>query len=148
VDTFWYDGGMKPPTPEALLEDGEDLADEGMLIVGDGGAILCDFRANSPRLIPKKRHQAFAGSVTVPPFDTTSPDDEWVTAVKKGSKSKGSFEAVSPLAEAVALAGIALRVPYKRLMWDTAQGRFTNSEEANALIRRAAYRPGWDTLIG
>ena len=148
VDTFWYDGGMKPPTPEALLEDGEDLADEGMLIVGDSGAILCDFRANSPRLIPKKRQQAFAGSVTVPPFDQTSPDDEWVTALKKGTKSKGSFEAVAPLAEAVALAGIALRVPYKRLIWDTAQGRFTNSDEANALIRRAAYRPGWHTLVG
>lgn len=148
VDTFWYDGGMKPPTPESLLEDGEDLADEGMLIVGDAGTILCDFRANQPRLIPRKRQQSFTGSVTVPAFDATSPDDEWVTAVKTGGKSKGSFEAVAALAEAVALAGIALRVPYKRLLWDAAQSRFTNSDEANALIRRAAYRPGWDTLVG
>lgn len=148
VDTWWYDGGMKPATPDALLEDGEDLADEGMLIVGDAGTILCDFRANAPRLIPKKRQQAFAGSVTVPAFDTTSQDDEWVTAIKKGTKSKGSFEAVGALAEAVALAGIALRVPYKRLLWDAAQTRFTNSDEANALIRRAEYRPGWDTLVG
>jgi hypothetical protein len=28
VDTFWYDGGMKPQTPEELFEDKEDLADE------------------------------------------------------------------------------------------------------------------------
>ncbi len=30
VDTFWYDGGMKPQTPDELYEDNEDLADEGM----------------------------------------------------------------------------------------------------------------------
>src|SRR5262249_30674886 len=46
VDTFWYDGGMKPQTPEELYDDGEDLASEGMLIVGDKGKILCDFRGN------------------------------------------------------------------------------------------------------
>jgi hypothetical protein len=139
---------MKPATPDALLEDGEDFADEGMLIVGDGGMILCDFRANAPRLLPKKRQQAFAGSVIVPQFDATSPDDEWVGAIRQGKASKGSFEAVGPLAEAVALAGIALRVPYKRLLWDAAQARFTNSDEANALIRRAVYRPGWGELVG
>ncbi|AMY12422.1 Oxidoreductase family, NAD-binding Rossmann fold [Luteitalea pratensis] len=148
VDTFWYDGGMKPPTPDALIEDGEDFAAEGMLIVGDAGAILCDFRANAPRLIPKKRHQAFEGSVPVPSFDATSADDEWVGAIKRGGKSKGSFEAVEPLAQAVAMAGIALRVPYKRLSWDAGAARFTNSEEANRLLRRPAWRQGWDTLVG
>lgn len=148
VDTYWYDGGMKPATPDELLDDGEDFADEGMLIVGDEGKILCDFRANAPRLLPKARQQAFAGTVAVPAFDTTSPDDEWTTAIRQGKPSKGSFAEVAPLAQAVALAGIALRVPYKRLHWDAAQSRFTNSDEANALIRRAAYRPGWDTLVG
>jgi hypothetical protein len=148
VDTFWYDGGMKPPTPDALVEDGEDLAGEGMLLVGDTGMILCDFRANLPRLIPKRRHKAFEGSVTVPAFDTTSPEDEWVGAIKRGAKSKGSFEAVEPLAQAVAMAGIALRVPYKRLLWNAAAARFTNSDEANHLLRRASWRPGWDTLVG
>ena len=54
VDTFWYDGGMKPQTPEELYADGEDLAAEGMLIVGDQGKILCDFRGNAPRLLPQQ----------------------------------------------------------------------------------------------
>jgi hypothetical protein len=39
-------------------------------------------------------------------------------------------------------------VPYKRLAWDAREGRFTNSEEANRLLRRPAFRNGWDTLIG
>ena len=57
VDTFWYDGGMKPQTPEELYEDNEDLAGEGMLLIGDRGKILCDFRGNKPRLIPRSRHR-------------------------------------------------------------------------------------------
>jgi hypothetical protein len=145
VDTFWYDGGMKPQTPEELFEDQEDLADEGMLIIGDKGKILCDFRATRPRLIPKARHAAFEGSVVARDFDTTSPEDEWINTLKARSKtSKGSFEQVAPLAEAVTLANIALRVPYKRLLWDATRMEFTNSPEANKLVRREAVRSGWE----
>ena len=145
VDTFWYDGGMKPPTPEELYEDQQDLADEGMLIIGDKGKILCDFRATQPRLIPQARQRAFEGSINVPEFDTTSPEDEWINALKARTKSsKGSFEQVAPLAEAVTLANIALRVPYKRLLWDAARMEFTNSPEANRLVRREQTRPGWE----
>lgn len=145
VDTFWYDGGMKPQTPEELYDDKADLAGEGMLIVGDKGKILCDFRATNPRLIPKARHTAFAGSIVASDFDTTSPEDEWVNALKNRTKtSKGSFEQVAPLAEAVTLANIALRVPYKRLLWDAAAMEFTNSPEANTLVRREQTRPGWE----
>ena len=69
VDTFWYDGGMRPQTPEELYADNEDLQAEDMLIVGDKGKILCDFRGNSPRLLPKSRHDAVAKSIPVPDYD-------------------------------------------------------------------------------
>jgi hypothetical protein len=147
VDTFWYDGGMKPQTPEELYEDNEDLGDEGMLLVGETGKILCDFRGNKPRLIPRARQQVFEGSIAPRDFDRTDPDEEWVRAIRGGSKSKGSFEAVSPLAEAVTLGAIALRVPYKRLLWDAQRMEFTNSAEATRLVRRERYREGWDRLI-
>jgi hypothetical protein len=143
VDTFWYDGGMKPQTPEELYDDGENLADEGMLFIGEKGKILCDFRANKPRLIPRSRQQAFEGSVTAKDVDATLPEDEWVNAIRNGTKSKGSFEEVAALAEAVTLANIALRVPYRRLLWDAKAMRFTNSEEANRFVRREQYRAGW-----
>ena len=139
---------MKPQTPEEIYADGEDLGAEGMLIIGDKGKILCDFRGNAPRLLPQSRQQAFAGSVAVPEFDTTSAEDEWVNAIRTGKKSKGSFEEVAALAEAVTLANIALRVPYKRLLWDAQRMEFTNSPEANAFVRREQYREGWATLIG
>jgi hypothetical protein len=147
VDTFWYDGGMKPQTPEELYDDGEDLASEGMLLVGDKGKIVCDFRGNKPRLVPQSRQRAFQGSVAVPDFDATTPEDEWVNALKNGAKSRGSFERVAPLAEAVTIASIALRVPYKRLLWDSQKMEFTNSEAATKLVRREQYRAGWDQLF-
>jgi hypothetical protein len=150
IDTFWYDGGMKPPTPEELYADNQDLADEGMLFIGDKGKILCDFRATKPRLIPASRQTAFAASPPPAAVDTdmTPPDDEWVNAIRNGTKSRGSFEEVAPLAEAVTLATIALRVPYKRLLWDAQKMEFTNAPQANKLIRREEYRKGWDTTIG
>ena len=147
VDTFWYDGGMKPQTPEELYDDGEDLAAEGMLLVGDKGKIVCDFRGNKPRLVPQSRQRAFQGSVAVPDFDATTPEDEWVNALKNGAKSRGSFEQVAPLAEAVTIASIALRVPYKRLLWDSQKMEFTNSEAATKLVRREQYRAGWEKLF-
>ena len=146
VDTFWYDGGMKPQTPEECYEDNIDLADEGMLFIGDKGKILCDFRANKPRLIPQSRQRAFEGSIVVPDIDTTTAEDEWINAIKKGTKSRGSFEQVAALAEAVTLSIIALRVPYKRLFWDAQKMEFTNSTEANKFVRRE-YRQGWEPLI-
>jgi hypothetical protein len=138
---------MKPQTPEELYEDNEDLADEGLLLVGDRGKILCDFRANKPRLIPRSRQQAFEGSVAVQDIDTTTAEDEWVNALKNGGKSRGSFEQVEPLAEAVTIANIALRVPYKRLLWDSQKMQFTNSEAASRLVRREQYRQGWEQLF-
>jgi hypothetical protein len=145
VDTFWYDGGNKPQTPEELYVDNLDLADEGMLFIGDKGKILCDFRATNPRLIPQARQRAFEGSIATPEYDTTSPEDEWVNALKQKTKSsKGSFESVAALAEAVTLATIALRVPYKRLLWDANKLEFTNSPEATKLVRREQIRPGWE----
>ena len=148
VDTFWYDGGMKPETPEELYEDDEDLADEGMLFIGDKGKILCDFRANKPRLIPHEKPQGVRGLGR----RTGHRHDDARRRMgerhpNKGTKSKGSFEQVAPLAEAVTLANIALRVPYKRLLWDAQKMEFTNSADANKYVRREQYRQGWEPLI-
>ena len=147
VDTFWYDGGMKPQTPEELYSDGEDLDDEGMLIVGDKGKILCDFRGNAPRLIPKSRQKDMDGFKLAEPYDQTQGDDEWANAIRNRSKSKGSFEQVAALAEAVTLGNIALRVPYKRLVWDASRMEFTNSPEATKFVRREQYREGWERIF-
>jgi hypothetical protein len=39
LDLFWYDGSLKPPTPEELERDHMELPVEGMMFVGDSGSI-------------------------------------------------------------------------------------------------------------
>ena len=90
------------------------------------------------------------GQLSTAPDDTEDADDGndcTTDSCKNGTKSKGRFEEVAALAEAVTLGNIALRVPYKRLRWDAQTMTFTNSPEATALVRRPEYRTGWEALI-
>ena len=48
LDIFWYDGGIKPPVPEELMAENKELAEEGMMFVGDKGKILGGFRSRKP----------------------------------------------------------------------------------------------------
>src|SRR5436305_7536086 len=72
----WYNGRLKPERPPELEEgrafrgEGED-EDEGLLIVGDGGKILCGFNGSHPKLIPQSRMDSFKQP---PKTLTPSPD--------------------------------------------------------------------------
>jgi len=70
IDIFWYDGGMKPPTPEELLAEDRSLSSDGMLLVGDKGKIMAGFECESPRVIPESRFTEFRKSrnISAPPL--------------------------------------------------------------------------------
>ena len=55
VELVWYDGGMRPATPEELEMDNEELPIEGMMFVGSKGKILVGFQLEDPHLIPRGR---------------------------------------------------------------------------------------------
>jgi hypothetical protein len=55
VDLVWYDGGMRPPTPDELEVDNKELPDEGMMFVGSKGKIVAGFFLEDPHLIPESR---------------------------------------------------------------------------------------------
>jgi hypothetical protein len=140
VSLHWYDGGLRPPTPPELVEDGEPLAEEGLLFVGDDGKILADFRGGEPRLIPKSRMRMFAP----PPERLPRPLpelDQWVWACRGEAESSASFPRVAPVGETILLGNIALRIP-RKLRWNAEAGRFANDSEADALMTRE-YRNGW-----
>lgn len=137
----WYDGGLRPPTPRELEEDGRALPAEGLLFVGERGKILAGFSGDDPHLIPAQRMRAFRK----PPATLPRPIpelDQWIRACRGGPPPEAAFARAYPFSEAILLGTIALRVPGK-LRWDGAARRFTNAPEADALLRRAAYRPGW-----
>jgi len=137
----WYDGGLRPPLPKELEEDGEDLPPEGMLIVGDEGKILADFMGTNFKLIPKRKQKRSKRPVEKFP-ELPSELDQWISACRGGKSSNASFKQAYPFSETILLGTIALRVR-KKLVWSSDQKRFTNSQEANALLKRPAYRPGW-----
>ncbi len=136
----WYDGGLRPPRPEGL-PDGEMMGDNGRLLVGERGFIL----GNSiyPEAVRKE-----AGNIarSIPRVDGHYKD--WVDSCKSGKPSGSNFDWAGPLAEAVLLGNVALRVQVRELLtrrklqWDPVGLKISNLPEANEFIRRQ-YRQGW-----
>jgi len=70
LDLFWYDGSIKPPTPDELEADNKELEAEGMMFVGDKGKILARFHGENPQIIPEKKMREYAAAKPVPgPLD-------------------------------------------------------------------------------
>lgn len=141
VKVVWYDGGLRPPRPDGL-EDEQVMGDNGRLLVGEHGFIL------GTRIYPESRRREFSDVPKSIPR-TSNCYKEFVDACKDRKTLCGSdFGFAGPLAEAVLLGNVALRVQLRdkltryKLLWDSANFRFTNLEEANAFLRRE-YREGW-----
>lgn len=142
VSLFWYDGGLRPPKPRELEEDGEEMPAEGLLFVGEEGKILAGFRGQNPRLIPASRQRAF--SPPAPSLPRPQEElEQWVRACRGEASADARFPRIYPFCETICLGNIALRVDQK-LKWDAARRQFTNSSEANQLLVRPQYRPGWE----
>jgi hypothetical protein len=139
---FWYDGGMKPHTPEELEADGEALPLEGMMFVGDKGKILAEYRCENPRLIPKSKMSSYMGNNQVPKDNDEERTDTWVNAFRNKTQSPGSFLLAGPVTETILLGGIALRAG-KKVDYDSANMKITNLPEANKFLVRE-YRKGWE----
>ncbi len=153
IKLYWYDGGMRPFTPDELLEDGRSLPATGTLFIGDKGVILND------ELIPAKRMQEYRAVKGLPQPEVERDvrrggggEAQWLAAVKGGPASPGNFLNAANCSEAIALAGAAIR--YSRnifranrcapaLLWDRENMRFTNAPEANRYLTRE-YREGWE----
>jgi hypothetical protein len=151
LDLFWYDGSMRPPTPEELEADNKELAAEGMMFVGDKGKILAGFRGDDPRIIPEsKMREHWAAEKLAAPDRQPQPDQArrdagalWAAACKGGQPTYGDFLLAGPISDAFNLAAVSLRLGGKRLLFDAASGKITNLPEANKCLTRE-YRPGWE----
>ncbi|HPX39541.1 MAG TPA: Gfo/Idh/MocA family oxidoreductase [Candidatus Hydrogenedentes bacterium] len=147
LDLFWYDGGMRPLTPDELEEDAEPMPAEGMMFVGDTGKILSGFSLQEPRIIPKRRMRDYAESK---PGDAGQRDRralapgvvQWLAACKGGAAGPGSFLEAEALSETINLGAVALRVG-RKVTYDAAAMQITNMPEANSCLTRE-YRPGWE----
>ncbi len=141
-DLFWYDGGMKPHTPEVIEREGKDLPSEGMMFVGDKGIILGGFRNEKPILFPESLRKDYTGPDPNADEDVERGDDIWIDAFKEKKQSPGSFLYASAVSETINLGAVALRTR-KKIIYDTAKMEITNIPEANKYLKRE-YRKGWE----
>ncbi len=154
---YWYDGGMRPFTPDELLEDGKSIPATGTLFIGDKGVIL------NNELIPAKKMREYRASKGLPEPQAgrggrgggggggNGGDAEWIAAFRGGPASAGNFLNAANCSEAIALAGTAMRYSRKifnenrcapGLLWDREAMKFTNAAEPNEFLKRE-YRDGW-----
>lgn len=139
-DLYWYDGGMKPNTPDEL--GNEPLPAEGMMFVGDKGKILAGFRTENPRLLPDSKMTAYLNGQPAPKEEIIHGGSYWIDAFKNKKESPGSFLQAGPVTETILLGTVALRAK-KRLDYDSKNMKITNDEGANKYFYRE-YRKGWE----
>ena len=152
LDLIWYDGGMRPPTPEELDEDRRELPIEGMLFVGDKGKILSGFHVDNPRLIPERKMSGSMSGPAAPaapasrqpraPGEISPGLRQWIACCRGGAQSPGSFLEAGPLSDAVNLYAVALR-SRQRIVFDAGNALIANSAAADRYLSRE-YRKGWE----
>jgi hypothetical protein len=156
LDLFWYDGSMKPPTPDELEQDNQEFEPEGIMFVGDKGRILAGFRGEEPQLIPETKMREYRAAKHLPepvrqPRDLEAAQRRglalWVAACKGGPPTYGDFLLGGPISDAINLGSVSLRLGGKRLLFDAAAAKVTNLPEANKLLVRE-YRKGWELTDG
>jgi len=132
VKLNWYDGGLKPPRPEAL-EPGRRMSD--VTYIGENGTLM------GTRLVPEKKMQEYGRPPKTIPR-SPGQDEEWIAACRGGPPAGSDFVAHSGLLSEVCMLGnVAVRAG-KRLQWDGPNMKITNDEAANRLLHRE-YREGW-----
>jgi predicted dehydrogenase len=142
VKLHWYDGGLLPARPDELEDDRQLDPEDGIIFVGDKGKILVEgWGGERPRLIPEKRNKEYRRPPKTLPR-SIGHYNEWIEACKTGSATKSNFDFAGPLTEAVLLGSISVHLGGEKLLWDSANLRIANLEEANALLHYK-YRDGW-----
>jgi predicted dehydrogenase len=144
ITFIWRDGGLFPPRPENI-EPGRKMGnvDGGVLYHGSKGVLMHGVYGEQPRLVPETFMQSYKRpEKTIP----RSPGihQEWIQAIKDGTKSTTDFEYSSKLTEMMLLGNVALLTQeYNTILeWDAEQGKITNLDQANAFLQKE-YAPGW-----
>jgi Oxidoreductase family, NAD-binding Rossmann fold/Oxidoreductase family, C-terminal alpha/beta domain len=137
----WYQGGAMPRSPKSYV----DLTKigHGAMFKGEQGYIVADF--DSRLILPFGDH-ADMSYYNRRPEDKMLPDighfqKEWTNACKTDLKTSCNLDYGGTLNEMMLLGLVAYRVG-KKIDYDGARGRVTNSSEANDLLSNK-YRPGW-----
>lgn len=149
VTVYWYDGGLRPPTPLGIDPDdpiqrlGE--GDHGIIFIGEKGIITCAGWSGMPRLLPLALHREYKRPPKTLPR-VAGHHADWLQACKGGTPASSNFEYGARLCEFIMLGSVALRTR-KVLKWDGPNMKATNAPEADQYLRGEAYRAGWELPV-
>jgi len=162
IKVTWMDGGLLPQRPEELLPD-EPMGnwDGGVIFEGTKGKMMCSCYGADPVLLPTKRMK----EVNLPKQTLKRVPEghylQWVNACIAGygkTELSSPFEYAGPFTESILMGNLAIRswmmknpnlkgwedkyLGRKKLLWDAANMKITNFDEANQFVKRE-YRTGW-----
>ncbi len=142
---YWYDGKTKPADdvcPQAAATWGS-IPLGGVLIIGDKGMYMngAVCMKGEAKFRGFEQHEATKGiPVTLP--RVKNHHWEFAEAIRGGAKPYSHIDHSVPLTEAVLLGCVSQQIPGE-LKWNASAGRFTNSKEANRLLK-PYVREGWE----
>jgi predicted dehydrogenase len=109
---------------------------------GTKGTAVSGWWMNDVRLFPESFMRKVGKPKQVLPRVKGGHEVDFLNAVRTGGRSSADFDYTARLTEIMLLGNISLLVREK-LAYDFRTGRFTNSEQANALLTREP-RKGWE----
>lgn len=144
VEMIWYDGGMRPPRPDAIPEEETLTPGGGALFVGDDGYLVHETYGSNPQIFPVEK----AEQTDEPPrqFDRVEAESHemnWIQAIKGQAEATSQFEYAAGLTETMLLGLVSLRAGNKKIHWDHDAGEVTNVPEANQYLARQNPRDPW-----
>jgi len=147
----WHDGGMKPDVPYGYKND--DLPAEGMMFIGEKGAIVGGFFMENAALVglSPADEKKYSGMKADPLPDQNEMVAEgtprwlqsWIDNVKGGKKNPGAFEFTRELTETYNLGSVSLQCNGRKLLYDPKTRTVNNDDEGNRLLHRDTRR-GWE----
>jgi len=150
VTLHWYNGNVQKPRPENLGGPDRTVPATGAVVLGDkAGITYGSHGAGGVRIFPEGAMRAYQAKLkTEPPRKKLPPPPrghhwDWINAMRTGKPAGSDFSLYGgPLTQLAVLGVIGIRCMGQELKWDNEAGRFTNSAEANALIK-PVFREGW-----
>jgi len=109
---------------------------------GTKGMAVSGWWMNSARLFPETFMKEVGKPQAVLPRVKGGHENDFLNAIRAGGRASSDFEYSARLTEIMLVGNIATRVREK-LCYDFRTGRFTNSDKANAFLRRQP-RKGWE----
>ncbi|MCX6924312.1 MAG: Gfo/Idh/MocA family oxidoreductase [Verrucomicrobia bacterium] len=132
----WYDCSQRPPANIRALLEGDEYPGAGSIFVGTQGVLVLPHVAR-PLLYPDKKFK----DLKLPDVKEENHWGRFVDACVGLTRTTAGFDYSGPLAEAVLVGTVAVRLPKATLHWDARTLAFAEPE-ANKFVRRQ-YRNGW-----